>query len=119
MIYEESTKHNKTYIILAIAFLAILFAPVLLDMQELFSDEGRYLAAVREMDQYPPLMRTQGDIGNGGYPFYPLLVRLLVNAGIPMIISLRLIRNRQMQGIRRREMIIGIPASTRRRTRSG
>ena len=91
MIYEEKTKSNKVYISVAIILLAIMFAPVYLGMQELFSDEGFYLAAVREMDQFPPLVKTQGEIGYGCYPFYPYLVRLLYDAGVPMITALRLI----------------------------
>ena len=91
MIYEEKKSFNKTWAAFAILLLAVLFVPCFLEMQELFSDEGFYLAAVREMEQYPPLMRVQGDIGYGGFPFYPLLVRGLVNLGVPMIIALRLI----------------------------
>ena len=91
MIYEEKKSYNKTCIILAVLLLAILFAPAFLNMQELFSDEGLYLAAAREMDHSLPLMKIQGDVGYGGYPFYPYLIRLLMNAGVPMIVALRLI----------------------------
>ena len=91
MIYEEKKTFNKFFVITAVILLALIFFPVLLEVQELFSDEGLYLAAAREMDQMPALMKTQGDVGYGGYPFYPYLIRLLTDAGVPMIIALRLI----------------------------
>ena len=91
MIYEEKKDHNKSIIAISLLLLAILFAPAFLEIQELISDEGFYLAAVREMDHNLPLMKVQGDVCYGGFPFYPLLVRSLVNIGIPMVIALRLL----------------------------
>ena len=91
MIYEEKRDHNKVIVAMSLLLLAFLFAPVFLEIQELVSNEGFYLAAVREMDHYPPLMKVQGDVCYGGFPFYPMLVRALVNIGIPMIIALRLL----------------------------
>ena len=58
MIYEEKTNSNKKYIMFAIALLAILFVPVCLEIQELAYDEGLYLASLREMRQFPPLMKA-------------------------------------------------------------
>ena len=91
MIYEEKTVFNKTCAVFAVLLLAVMFAPVCLQLQELFSDEGLFLAAAREMDLTKPLMKIQGDTGYGGFPFYPYLIRILVNIGLPMIVALRLI----------------------------
>ena len=91
MIYEEKRNSSKRYIAFAIVLLAILFAPAFLEIQELVYDEGLYLAAIREMPQFPPLMRAQGDIVFGGYPLYPYLVKLLADLGISPISALRLI----------------------------
>ena len=91
MIFEEKKEFKKGLTAVSLILLAFLFAPLFLEMQELISVEGFYLAAVREMDHNLPLMKVQGDVCYGGFPLYPLLVRSLVNLGMPMIIALRLI----------------------------
>ena len=91
MIFEEKKEFKKSLTAVSLILLAFLFAPLFLEMQELISVEGFYLAAVREMDHNLPLMKVQGDVCYGGFPLYPLLVRSLVNLGMPMIIALRLI----------------------------
>ena len=91
MIYEEKKDHNKSIVAISLLLLVFLFAPIFLEIQELIANEGFYLAAVREMDHNLPLMKVQGDVCYGGFPFYPLLVRSLVNIGIPMIVALRLL----------------------------
>ena len=63
MIYEEKKDHNKSIITISLLLLAILFAPAFLEIQELISDEGFYLAAVREMDHNLPLMNAHPELG--------------------------------------------------------
>lgn len=91
MIYEEKTKFNACYTGLAVLLLLVLFAPVFLEIQELFSDEGYYLTTVRELDSRLPLIKVHGYISSGGYPLYSVLVKLLTGGGFSMITALRLL----------------------------
>ena len=91
MIYEEKTKFNRFFAASAAILLLMLYAPFCLNFQELFSDEGFYISAARELQTFPPLMTAQGDVYFGGYPLYPFLVSLISRAGIPMEYALRLI----------------------------
>ena len=91
MIYEEQTKHNGLFAGLSLVLLLILFAPVMLDVKELCSDEGFFLAATQELRHFPPLMKVHGNAYYGGYPLFPILVKLLTDCGLSSIVALRLI----------------------------
>ena len=91
MIYEEQTKHNGLFAGLSLVLLLILFAPVMLDVKELCSDEGFFLAATQELRHFPPLMTVHGNAYYGGYPLFPILVKLLTDCGLSSIVALRLI----------------------------
>lgn len=91
MIYEENKKWNRSFAAAAAVLLLLLFSPFFLNVQELFSDEGFFLAAVRELDRIPPLMKVQGEIGYGGFPLFPFLVKLLILCGCSAVTALRLV----------------------------
>ena len=88
-IYEEKQPAVPWLVLLIAAVFLLCFPLMQIGMNELYSTEGEYAAAARELSGWNTLVTVHGTLPNGVFPLYPALVRLLLNCGLPLEFSLR------------------------------
>jgi len=88
-IYEEKQPAVPWLVLLLAAVFLLSFPLMQIGMNELYSTEGEYAAAARELSGWNTLVTVHGTLPNGVFPLYPALVRLLLNCGLPLEFSLR------------------------------
>ena len=88
-IYEEKQPQVRWIVLLIAAVFLVSFPLVQIGMNELYSTEGEYAAAAREITGLSTLVTVHGTLPETVFPLYPALVRLLLNCGLPLEFSLR------------------------------
>ena len=88
-IFEEKQPSVRWIVLLIAAVFLVSFPLVQIGMNELYSTEGEYAAAARELSGLNTLVTVHGTLPETVFPLYPALVRLLLNCGLPLEFSLR------------------------------
>ena len=88
-IYEEKQPPVRRIVLLIAVVFLVSFPLVQIGMNELYSTEGEYAAAARELSGLSTLVTVHGTLPETVFPLYPALVRLLLDCGLPLEFSLR------------------------------
>ena len=88
-IFEEKQPAVRWIVLLIAAAFLVSFPLMQIGMNELYSTEGEYAAAALEFTGANTLVTVHGTLPDSVFPLYPVLVRLLLNCGLPLEFSLR------------------------------
>ena len=88
-IFEEKQPAVRWIVLLIAAAFLVSFPLMQIGMNELYSTEGEYAAAALEFAGANTLVTVHGTLPDSVFPLYPVLVRLLLNCGLPLEFSLR------------------------------
>ena len=88
-IFEEKQPAVRWTVLLIAAAFLVSFPLMQIGMNELYSTEGEYAAAALEFTGANTLVTVHGTLPDSVFPLYPVLVRLLLNCGLPLEFSLR------------------------------
>jgi hypothetical protein len=88
-IFEEKQPSVRWIVLLIAAVFLVSFPLIQIGTNELYSTEGEYAAAALEFTGANTLMTVHGTLPDSVFPLYPMLVRLLLNCGLPLEFSLR------------------------------
>ena len=88
-IFEEKQPAVRWTVLLIAAAFLVSFPLMQIGMNELYSTEGEYAAAALEFTGGNTLVTVHGTLPDSVFPLYPVLVRLLLNCGLPLEFSLR------------------------------
>ena len=88
-IFEEKQPPVRRIVLLIAAAFLVSFPLMQIGMNELYSTEGEYAAAALEFTGANTLVTVHGTLPDSVFPLYPVLVRLLLNCGLPLEFSLR------------------------------
>ena len=88
-IFEEKQPSVRWIVLLIAAAFLVSFPLMQIGTNELYSTEGEYAAAALEFTGANTLVTVHGTLPDSVFPLYPVLVRLLLNCGLPLEFSLR------------------------------